>query len=259
MPRFAANLSTMFTELPILERVGAAAAVGFKAVEFQGPYEAGAETVAELAKAHGVEVVHLNAPWGPRPGDRGLAGVPGREDDFWADFNTALTYARAVGAPRFRVISGHAAEPAQLPGMQDVLVANLRRAAPVAAEVGVVLMLEPLNARDAPGYLVPDTATAVEIIDRIGAPNVSMQFDFYHLQMTDGDLAGHARLLFGRYDHVQISGNPGRHEPDVGEINYPYLFDLLDELGYVGWVGCEYKPAAGTVAGLGWARPYGIG
>jgi hydroxypyruvate isomerase len=259
MPKFAANLSTMFTELPILERIGAAAAVGFKAVEFQGPYEAPAETVAELARRHGVEVVHLNAPWGPRAGDRGLAGVPGREDDFWADFNQALAYARTVGAPRFRVISGHAAEPGQLPGMRDVLVANLGRAAPVAAAAGVTLMLEPLNARDAPGYLVPTTDAAVAIIDRVDAPNVSMQFDFYHLQMTSGDLAGHARRLFGRYDHVQISGNPGRHEPDVGEIAYPYLFDVLDELGYPGWVGCEYKPRGDTRAGLGWAKPYGIG
>ncbi len=258
MPRFAANLSTMFTELPLLARIDAAADVGFTAVEFQAPYEAPAEAIAARVAARGLKVVLLNAPNGPRQGDQGLGGVPGREADFWADFETAMAYARALQSANVRIISGRAGEGADREAMLATLAENLRRAAPVAAAAGVTLLLEPLNPTNVPGYLLPNIATALGVIERVGHPNVSLQLDFYHLQMTAGDLAGHAERLLGRYAHVQISNAPGRREPGVGEIDYGFLFGHLDRIGYSGWIGCEYFPAADTPSSLAWAAPWGI-
>ncbi|MEO6339509.1 MAG: TIM barrel protein [Caulobacteraceae bacterium] len=258
MPRFAANVSTLFTELPLLERIDAAADAGFTAIEFQAPYEAPADAIASRVEAGGLKVVLLNAPNGTRPGDQGLGGVPGREADYWANFETAMSYARALGAANLRIISGRAAAGADREAMLQTLAENLRRAAPVAAAAGVTLLLEPLNATDVPGYLLPNIATALGVIDQVGHPNVSLQLDFYHLQMTGGDLAGHAARLIGRYAHVQISNAPGRREPGVGEIDYRFLFDHLDRIGYGGWIGCEYFPATDTGSSLAWAAPWGI-
>lgn len=258
MPRFAANLSTLFTELPFLDRFAAAKAAGFKAVEFQSPYAFPAAEVAARLERNGLTAVLFNAPMGNvEAGERGLAAQPGREPAFLAGIDEALAYSGAVGAKLIHVLAGMRA--GERAAQEDAYVANLQRAADRAAQAGVTLLIEPLNARDNPGYFLDTTKVAIAVLDRVQRNNVALQLDFYHCQISEGDLATHARDLFGRYAHVQIANVPGRHEPDRGEINYPYLFDLLDELGYEGWVGCEYRPKAGTLAGLGWARRWGVG
>ena len=258
MPNFAANLSMLFTELPFLDRFAAARAVGFKAVEFQFPYEFPAAEVARRLSETGLVPVLFNAPPGDLAnGERGLAALPGREEDFRASLETALAYARLIGCRRLHVLAGQStADPAR---QEALFVVNLRRAADRAARDGVRLLIEPLNPRDNPNYFLSSTAQAIAILDRVEKDNVALQFDLYHCQMSEGDLARHVQDLYGRYEHVQIAGVPGRHEPDRCEVNFPFLFDLFDALGYTGWVGCEYKPAAATVAGLGWARRWGIG
>ncbi len=258
MPRFAANLTTLFTELPFPERFGAAAAAGFRAVEVQDPYLERASVIAEQLQLHQLQLVLFNSPLGTRPGDRGLAALPGREPDFWRTLEVALDYARVLKCPRIRIVCGHVGAMNR-DAMESALIANLKRAAPHAAASGVALLLEPLNPRDVPGYLLANTDSALRIIDAVGHSNVRLQLDFYHCYMSQGDLGGHATRLFGRYDHVQFSNAPGRHEPGVGEINYPCLFALLDRLGYDGWVGCEYFPSSSTLASLAWARSWGIG
>ena len=259
MPRFSANLSMLFKELPLVERIDAAADAGFTAIEFQGPYEAPAEALAARVEARGLKVILLNAPSGVNPGEKGLGGALGREADFWTNFETAMSYARPLKASNLRIISGVVADEADREAMLATLVKNLQRAAPVAAASGVTLTLEPLNPTDAPGYLLPNIAAVLAVIDRVGSPNVALQFDFYHQQMTGGDLAGHASRHLGRYAHVQFSNAPGRHEPGAGEIDYGYLFAHLDLIGYDGWVGCEYWPSADTLSSLAWAAPWGIG
>jgi hydroxypyruvate isomerase len=258
MPRFAANLTTLFTELPFLQRFGAAAAAGFQAVEMQDPFLERAPVIAEQLQLHQLQLVLFNSPLGTRPGDRGLAALPGREQDFWRTFETALDYARVLGCPRIRVVCGHVGAMNR-DAMAAVLIANLKRAALHAAASGVSLLLEPLNPQDVPGYLLANTDAALSILDRVGHSNVRLQLDLYHCYMSEGDLSGHATRLFGRYDHVQFSNAPGRHEPGAGEIHYPYLFALLDRLGYDGWVGCEYFPVSTTLESLAWAREWGIG
>ena len=258
MPKFAANLSLLFTELPFLERFAAAKAAGFAAVEFQAPYQFPAEAVAAVAKAADLHVVLFNAPMGDvKAGERGLAAQPGREADFTAAIDEALRYARALNCEQIHVLAGLAT--GERAAQEAVYVANLQHAAERAVEAGVTLLIEPLNRRDNPNYFLRTTAEAIAVLDRVNRSNVALQFDFYHCQMSEGDLAQHARDLFGRYTHVQIANVPGRHEPGEGEIHFPYLFDLLDELGYRGWIGCEYKPKAGTLPGLLWARRWGIG
>lgn len=258
MPKLAANLSTLFAELPFLDRFAAAKAAGFAAVEFQAPYQFPAAELAARAAETGLRVVLFNAPMGDvAAGERGLAAQPGREADFDATIETALSYARELGCKQIHVLAGRATDARA--AQEEVYVANLRRAAARAGKDGVTLLIEPLNARDNPGYFLGTTAQAVALLDRVACENVALQFDFYHCQISEGDLAEHARTLFGRYPHVQIANVPGRHEPDQGEINFAFLLDLLDALGYGGWVGCEYRPKEGTLAGLGWARRWGIG
>ncbi len=258
MPKFAANVSMLFAELPFLERFAAAKAAGFAAVEFQAPYEFAAADIAARVKRAGLSVVLFNAPMGDaKAGERGLAAQPGREADFAASIERALTYAGALGCTQIHVLAGR--NTGERAAQEATYVANLQRAAVGAAKAGVTLLVEPLNVRDNPGYFLTSTGMATGLLDRIDRPNVGLQFDLYHCQISEGDLAQHTKSLFGRYPHVQIANVPGRREPDQGEINFPYLFDLLDELGYAGWIGCEYRPKAGTLAGLGWARRWGIG
>jgi 2-dehydrotetronate isomerase len=260
MPRLAANLHYLFPELPFLDRFAAAADAGFRGVECLDPYEAPAGAIAERLERHGLTMALLNVPSGDRAGgERGHAALPGREDAFMAGFERALDYARATGARRLHVLSGMWPEGRDKAEGERVLVANLRRVAERAAAERIELLLEPINPRDIPGYFLNTPAQAVAILDRVERPNVRLQLDLYHCQIVAGDLARHVRALLPRIAHVQIAGVPERHEPDRGEVHYPYLLDLLDELGYDGWVGCEYRPAAGTRAGLGWARRWGIG
>jgi len=252
MPRFASNLSLMFQEHAFADRLAAAAQAGFRAVECQFPYEVPAAELARRRAALDIPFVALNLPPGDwDAGDRGLAAQPGREAEFEAAFDRALAYATALDCPKMHAMTGNicANDPAE---MRATLVANLRAAAPRAAAEGVTIVVEPLNTRDNPGYYLTSWRLAREIIEEVAADNVGLMLDLYHCQIMEGDLAAHLDDYADITRHIQVAGVPGRHEPDVGEINYPYLFGRIDASGYDGWVGCEYKPRGDTVAGLGW-------
>lgn len=255
MPKLAANLSWLFTEVPFLDRFEPAAEAGFRAVEFLQPYEFAPEEIAARLRRHGLEHVLFNLPPGDAgKGERGLAALPGREAEFMRNVGRALDYAKATGCTRIHALAGNASGSAA----EAAYVANLKAAADLVAPHGITLLLEPLNTRDAPGYFLSTTEAALRVIERVDRRNVSLQLDLYHCQIMEGDLARHIRDLAGRFDHVQIAGVPDRNEPDIGEINHAYVLELLDETGYGGWVGCEYRPKAGTVAGLGWAQRWGV-
>ena len=259
MPNFAANLSTLFTELPFPDRFAAARKAGFRAVEFQAPYDFAANEIAACAEAAGVKIVLFNAPMGnAKAGERGFGAQSGREADFDASVAKALDYARTLDCRQIHVLAG--LESADGRAKQEaVYVANLQRAAVKAAAQGVTLLIEPLNRRDNPGYFLNTTGAAIAVLDRVAHANVALQFDLYHCQISEGDLAQHMRDLKGRYPHVQIANVPGRHEPGQGEIDFAFLFDLFDEIGYGGWIGAEYRPKNGTLSGLSWGRRWGIG
>ena len=261
MPRFAANLSTMYGENPFPERFAAAAADGFEAVECQFPYAwSAAELAARLADA-GLQQVLLNAPPGDMAaGERGLACLPGRQADFRRGFlEQALPYAQALGCPRVHVMAGLMPPGSERAALQDGLVENLAWAAAQAGDVQ--LLVEPINGRDMPGYFLNRQDHAHEIVALVGAPNLAVQMDLYHCQIVEGDIATKLRRYLNPahptpVGHLQVAGVPDRHEPDDGELAYPYLFALLDELGWRGWVGAEYRPRAGTRQGLGWFAPW---
>ena len=262
MPRLAANLSYLFAERPFLDRFRAAARCGFRAVEHQFPYgEASESEIRERLLDNDLGAVLFNLPPGAE-GERGLGGLPGREADFRDALDLALRYCQATGCPRLHAMWGVPEPETSLEESRATFVANLRDAAPRAAEHGVTLLVEPLNARDNPGYPLNRQADAHAFVAEVGAPNVKVQFDLYHCQVVEGDVAARLRRWVGVPDsnvgHIQIAGPPDRIEPDAGELNYAWLLPLIDELGYDGWVGCEYRPAAGTEAGLGWARRWGI-
>jgi hydroxypyruvate isomerase len=253
MPRFAANLTTMFTEHPFGDRFRAAARAGFTAVECQFPYELSVEEAAALLNEAGLSLVLFNLPPGDwAAGERGIACIPGRQSDFRDALALALRYARALACPRLHAMSGLVPGAADRAEIRRTFVSNLRLAAAACADAGVELLIEPINNRDVPGYFMNNTALAAGIIEEIGAPNLGLQLDLYHCQISEGDLAMRIRSLLPLTRHVQIAGVPDRHEPDCGEVNYPYLFRLLDDLGYDGWVGCEYFPRGRTEDGLGW-------
>ncbi|PND36273.1 hydroxypyruvate isomerase [Paucibacter aquatile] len=262
MPRFAANLSMLYTELDFLDRFAAAARDGFQAVEFLFPYGFAPEALAARLQEHRLQQVLFNAPPGDwAAGERGLACLPGRDAEFLAGIEQALVYARALQCPRLHVMAGLIPADESPATARALYVRRLREAAGLAAAQGVSLMIEPINQRDMPGYFLQRQDQAHALLDEIAAPNLQVQMDLYHAQISEGDLSTKLRqyLPSGRVGHLQIAGVPERHEPDVGEINYRHLFRLIDELGYVGWVGCEYRPARGTVpagtsAGLGWLR-----
>lgn len=256
MPRFSANLSYLFTELPFLERFAEAAQAGFRAVEFTFPYEWQARDIAERAAQHNLEIALFNAPPGDAAaGDRGLASVPGREHEFAASIATALRYAQVLGCRRLHVMAG--VVPADADAQERSLrrrlyVRHLRQACEDALAHGITVTIEPLNPRDVPGYLLHTQAEAHAIREEVGAPNLKVQFDLYHAQIVEGDLTEKLRTWIPHVGHIQIAGVPGRHEPNVGEINYEWLFRVIDELHYDGWIGCEYRPLNGTAAGLAW-------
>ena len=258
MPRFSANLSFLFTEVPFLERFAEAAHAGFRAVEFAFPYEYQAKELAAQIKAHKLEVVLFNTPPGNyEAGDRGMASLPGREHDFASSVSTALRYAQALKCNRLHVMAGvlpHDADAHERVRRRRIFVRNLKVACEEAAAQNVTLLIEPLNPRDMPNYLLSTQKEAHAIREEVGMPNLRVQMDLYHAQIVEGDLSEKLRHWLQHIGHIQIAGVPGRHEPDVGEINYRHLFALLDELDYRGWVGCEYRPLAGTSAGLGWMK-----
>jgi hydroxypyruvate isomerase len=268
MPKFAANLSMLYPELDFLDRFEAAARDGFRAVEYLFPYAYEASELAARLKAHGLQQVLFNAPPGNwEDGERGLACLPGREAEFRDGIGQALAYAKALACPRVHVMAGLVPAGQTRDSLRTTYVDNLRWAAAQAAAQGVDLLLEPINLRDIPGFFLNRQDGAHELIAEIGAANVKVQFDLYHCQIVEGDVAMKIRqyLPTGRVGHFQIAGVPERHEPDVGEMNYPYLFKVIDEVaqqcGWDGWVGCEYRPARGAQAGgtsdgLGWYQAW---
>ena len=253
MPRFAANLSMMYTERPFLERFAACAADGFEAVEFLFPYAFEASAIRDELDRHGLRQVLFNAPPGDfAAGERGTASLPGREHEFREGIDRAIGYAKALGCPRIHLMAGLVVRESERVAQREVYLDNLRWAARRLGEHGLIGLIEPINPRDMPGYLLNTQEDAHAIVERIGAPNLMVQMDLYHCQIVEGDLEMRIRRHIDRVGHIQIAGVPHRHEPDLGEVNYPYLFRLLDDLRYPGWVGCEYRPRAGTSEGLGW-------
>ncbi len=253
MPRFAANLSMLFNELPFLERFKAAGEAGFSAVEFLFPYEFSPEEVAAKAKSAGVEIVLFNMPPGNwAAGERGIAGLPGREQEFRDGVAKALTYAKVLGVPRIHAMAGVAPAGADLDACRATLISNLKYAAKELAKHDLTLLLEAINTRDIPGFLVNTQMDSSAICEAVGEPNMKMQMDLYHMQVMEGDLATSLKRYAPLCGHIQIAGCPERNEPDTGEVRYEYLFKLLDQIGYPGWLGCEYRPAGKTTEGLLW-------
>ena len=258
MPKLAANLSMMFEETPFLDRFAAAGTCGFTGVEFLFPYDFPADEIAARLERHHLTQALFNLPPGDwAKGERGMAALPGREKEFMTSLERAIPYARATKCRRLHAMAGNWPAGRDRREGRAVFIANLRRAADRLAEEGVTLVIEPINTRDMPGYFLNTTGEAISVIEEAGRDNLKLQLDLYHCQIMEGDLATHVRRLAGSYAHVQIAGVPERHEPDRGEVNYDYLLSLLDEVGYDGWVGCEYRPAGDTRAGLGWARRWG--
>ncbi|WP_110673971.1 2-oxo-tetronate isomerase [Salinicola sp. RZ23] len=253
MPRFAANLSMMFNEVPFLERFARAAECGFAGVEFLFPYACEPAAIAAELQRHGLTQVLFNLPPGEwEAGERGLAALPGREADFRASVDTALRYAEALGCTQLHAMAGLVAEGVSHQAMREVYLENLRFAARKLAEQGRTLLIEPINTRDMPGYFLNHQAEAHALLAELGEPNVKVQMDFYHTQIMDGDIWKTYQRYRDGVGHIQIAGVPERHEPDTGEVNYPWLFGQLDAAGYAGWLGCEYRPRGETAAGLGW-------
>jgi hydroxypyruvate isomerase len=258
MPRLAANLSLLFTELPFAERFAAAAKAGFRYVEYQFPYQFGsAEEVAQRAREAGVEVALHNLPAGdPAKGDRGIACLPGRVAEFREGVERAIEYALAAGCPRLNALAGVAPDGVAREGLRETLVENLRYAAAKLKAAGLTLLTEPVNRRTIPGFFLSTSREAIEVIDAVAADNLFLQYDIFHMQIAEGDLAQTIERLLARIGHMQLADVPERHEPGTGEINFDFLLAHIDRLGYAGWIGCEYNPKGDTLQGLAWARRY---
>ncbi len=257
MPRFAANLTMMYNEHAFLDRFGAAARDGFQGVEFLFPYEHPADDIRARLDGHGLTPALFNAPPGDwTKGERGMASRPGREDEFKRSIAKALEYARVLGNQRLHVMAGLIVPGEDRARHREAYVRNLAHAAAEAKGLGITVVIEPINTRDIPGFFLNRQDEAHAVCKEVGAANLKVQMDLYHCQIVEGDLAMKIRQYMPGVGHMQVAGVPERHEPDAGEINHPFLFALIDELGYDGWIGCEYRPRKGTSEGLGWVRPY---
>ena len=256
MIKLAANLSMMFSDRPFLERFDAAAKAGFGGVEYLFPYEAPAEAIADRLKSGGLTQVIFNTPPGNwAGGERGLAALPDRVSEFRDGVALALQYAGVTGCKLLHLMAGIVT--GDLAKAQSIYIENVAFAAAAAARQGVTVVIEPINSKvDIPGYFLNGTAQALEILGHVGQPNARLQYDIYHMQIMEGDLARTMGRLMPHIAHVQLADNPGRHEPGTGEINYSWLLDHIDSLGYGGWIGCEYRPTGETLASLGWAEKY---
>jgi hydroxypyruvate isomerase len=255
MPRFAANLTMMFTEWPFLDRFAAAAEAGFGAVEFLFPYDHAPEEIAARLERNGLTLANFNMPPGNwAAGERGMAALPGREREFRAGVETALSYARATNAPRIHAMAGLIS--ADDAAARQCYAANLRHAAQKLAAAGIDLLIEPLNRRDMPGYFLDDFGRAAALIGELKINNLKLQFDIYHRQILHGDVVTGLRQMMPIIGHIQIASVPSRHEPDSEELSFGFLCDELDRLGFAGHIGCEYRPRADTVAGLSWFVPF---
>ena len=260
MPRFAANLTTMFPELDLPDRFTQARHMGFSAVELLQPYTESIADIKDWLRCNQLEMILLNTPMGyVSKGERGLACLPGREADFKEAFELALHYALGLEIKMIHVMAGIVHRRCETKACERVLINNLQWAADLVAKYHIVLMLEPLNPYDIPNYFYSRAIEVAKLLKKIDRQNVKMQYDFYHLQLSQGNLGAGLREYFDVIGHIQFSSVPGRFEPQYGEVNLPFLFDLLDELGYNGWVGCEYRPKLNTIEGLSWAKRYGLG
>lgn len=257
MPKFAANLTMLFNEYDFLDRFAAAKAAGFAGVEYLFPYDYDADVLAAKLKENGLTQALHNLPagdWGA--GERGIAILPDRVDEFRAGVDKAIAYATTLGCGQVNCLAGLQPGGLSADDARATFVENLKFAAPKLKAAGIALLIEPINTRDIPGFFLNHTAQAAAIIDDVGSDNLFIQQDLYHMQIMEGDLARTVEAYLPRIRHIQIADNPGRHEPGSGEINHPFLFQHLDAIGYAGWIGCEYKPANGTLDGLGWYAPY---
>jgi hydroxypyruvate isomerase len=255
MPQFAANLSMLFTERPFLDRFEAAAKAGFTAVEFLFPYAFETREIKARLEAHGLKLVLHNLPPGDwDAGERGIACLPDRVDEFRAGVAKGIEVGTALGVPRLNCLAGKAPIGAADATLRKTFVDNLKFAAAEFRKAGLTLLIEPINYYDIPGFYLNRTAQAIAILDDVGAPNAFVQYDIYHAQRMEGEIAGTLTKHLSRIGHIQIADNPGRNEPGTGELNYAFLFAHLDRIGYAGHVGCEYKPATTTEAGLGWRQ-----
>ena len=253
MPKFAANLSMLFTEVDFLDRFKAAADAGFEGVEYLFPYDFEAAEIKKRLDDNKLTQVLHNLPagdWGA--GERGIACHPGRVDEFREGVDKAIEYATILGCRQVNCLTGIKPDSVSDEEAHKTVVENLRFAADKLKQAGILLVAEPVNTRDIPGFFLNRTEQAIALFDEVGSDNLKLQYDIYHMQIMEGDLAPTIEKHFDRIAHVQLADNPGRHEPGTGEINYPFLFGHLDRLGYDGWIGCEYKPAGGTQEGLGW-------
>jgi hydroxypyruvate isomerase len=257
MPRFSANLSFLFQEHQFLDRFEAAARAGFKAVEYISPYDHPPEEIARRLKDNGLIQALFNLPLGDfEGGERGLAGLPGREDEFRRSVERAAHYAKALACPKVNCLAGIPLLGTSRELALATLIVNLRFAAELLGREGILLLLEPINRFDMPGYLVNRSNEAIAVLDSVKHPNLKLQYDIYHMQRMEGEIAATLKRLMPRIGHIQIADNPGRHEPGTGELNFPFLLAEVDRLRYDGWVGCEYAPKAGTEEGLAWMKDY---
>ncbi len=257
MPRFAANLTMLFNEVDFMERFGAAARAGFRGVEYLFPYSYERNRLADLLAQHDLTQVLFNLPAGDWPaGERGIACLPDRTGEFLDGVGKAIEYASLLRCRQVNCLAGIL--PAGVPAARahETFVANVAAAAGELERHGIRLLIEPINTRDFPGFFLNRTRQALDVIAESGSKNLALQYDVYHMQIMEGDLAYTIEKNLGSIEHIQVADNPGRHEPGTGEIHYPFLFAHLDRLGYTGWVGCEYKPVGSTEAGLAWLRPY---
>ena len=257
MPKFSANLTFLFTDLPLLERLSAAAKAGFKGVEYMSPYDEAKSDLAARLRDNGLTQVLFNLPAGNwAAGERGIAIFPDRVDEFRRGVHQAIDYAGALNCGMINCLAGVAPAGADAHALRKTLVDNLAYAAAELAKANIKLLVEPINTRDIPGFYLTRTDQALRLIEDVGSDNLYVQYDIYHMQIMEGDLARTMEANLPRIAHIQLADNPGRNEPGTGEINYPFLFRHLDKIGYRGWIGCEYKPLTNTVAGLGWIKPY---
>jgi hydroxypyruvate isomerase len=259
MPTYAANLTMLFTELPFLERFAAAAQAGFKAVEFLFPYDYAIEDIQQRLEVNGLKLVLHNLPAGDwEAGERGLACLPDRVEEFRAGVATAIRYAQGLGVHQLNCLVGKTPVGVDSSLVRQTLVNNLRYAATELRAVGLRLLIEPINTYDIPGFYLNKTQQALDLLDEVGADNAFLQYDIYHAQRMEGELTATITKHLARIGHIQLADNPGRHEPGSGEINYARLLKHLVAIGYQGWIGCEYKPATNTLAGLGWRQQFAL-
>jgi hydroxypyruvate isomerase len=257
MIKLAANLTMMFNEVDFLDRFEAAARAGFHGVEYLFPYPFKKEQLVERLQKHGLTQVLHNLPAGDwAAGERGIACLPDRVGQFQEGVGRAIEYATALGCKQVNCLSGIAPTGAAPEKLFETFKGNLKFAADKLAGAGIKLLIEPINTRDIPDFYLRHTAQALEMIEAVGSSNLFLQYDIYHMQIMEGDLATTISRNFARIQHMQLADNPGRHEPGTGEINYPFLFSFIEKLGYPGWIGCEYKPLTTTTAGLGWTKSY---